>query len=54
MDWNRDGKVDGHDMVHFHEVINSDSVIMIPTILTVAAEMDTIMQVLQMMRRLRQ
>ena len=25
MDWNRDGKVDGHDMVHFHEVINSDS-----------------------------
>ena len=25
MDWNRDGKVDGHDMVHFHEVINSDN-----------------------------
>lgn len=25
MDWNRDGKVDGHDAVHFHEVINSDS-----------------------------
>jgi hypothetical protein len=25
MDWNHDGKIDGHDMVHFHEVINSDS-----------------------------
>ena len=24
MDWNHDGKIDGHDMVHFHEVINSD------------------------------
>jgi hypothetical protein len=25
MDWNHDGKIDGHDMVYFHEVINSDS-----------------------------
>ena len=25
MDWNHDGRVDGYDMVHFHEVINSDN-----------------------------
>ena len=25
MDWNRDGKVDGRDVVHYHQVINSDS-----------------------------
>ena len=25
MDWNHDGKIDGQEIVHFHEVINSDS-----------------------------